>query len=641
MHVHGAAGSMAAVPDRRLLDPLRLGWIAAVGLHLALVLYAVPLGTVFGEGPFGGPDYQTHYQHTHTLSRVIAEFGHGWAYDPDLLAGHPTGLIFDVDNKLHFGLTRLLHALGLPLHAAFNLFTLLSGLLAPVSLWLAARLLGHAAPARLLAFGLGTLVWHFDPTTRFCWGGGMVSFATAAHVGAVVVALMHRLLRDGRAVYGLALVVLLPLVLRTHAWSFALLVVPLTGLYLHAWRRLLWRTHAFVWAAAGLGLAANLDWLLPALAHRELIVPTARLGQATPAYIFFDFVEVLVDPLNTGFVVQRTFLRALVLAGAGLALWGWRRERDERAGVGTLTLAWLVGLTYFGSLVPGLRETEPYRFAVPMTLWATVLACPWLCAAWLRLRELPRAARGVVTVLGVLLTVRMYQQVSPFLPMLTPGPTASGTAANMLPAARLQGVSEETRAVATWLEGQPRTGRVLVQTHALGEYLRWATDWPVLGGFPDRRMIFSDANLFYFKTEDERYEEGFEAYLNRYNVAYVVITYPYFASVERRTDLLAPAGIVGGTHRVYKVKKVPGYFLEGSGKVEAGLNRIAVREARPAPGTQQVTLRYHYMAELRCSPGCTVERAEVAGDTAGFVRVVGSPLPREFTVTLDYAAPPR
>jgi hypothetical protein len=34
-----------------------------------------------------------------------------------------------------------------------------------------------------------------------------------------------------------------------------------------------------------LGLLANLDWLAPALAHRELIVPTARLGQATPAYI--------------------------------------------------------------------------------------------------------------------------------------------------------------------------------------------------------------------------------------------------------------------------------------------------------------------------------------------------------------------
>lgn len=636
---------MAAVsaPDLRrwLASPLGRGWIALVLLYVLLTAYALPLATVFGELPFGGPDYQTHYQHTHTLTQVREQFGRAWAYDPDLLAGHPTGLIFDVDNKLHFGFVQLMRALGLPLAAGFNLFTLVSALLAPWSLWLTARLLGYAAPARVLAFGLGTLVWHFDPTTRFCWGGGMVSFATAAHLGVVSVALMHRLLQGERARFGVGLVVVLPLVLRAHAWSFALLVVPLTAQYVAAWRRVGWRTHALVWAAALLGLAANLDWLAPALRHAELIVPTARLGQATPAYIFYDFVEVLVDPLNTGFVVQRTFLRTLVLIAAGLGLWAWRRERDARAGVGLLTLAWLFGLTYFGALVPGVRETEPYRFAVPMTLWATVLACPWLCAAWLRLRELPAAARGVVTVMAVLLSVRLYQQVSPMLPMLTPGPLPGGASASLMPSARMQGVPEDSRAVADWLRDQPRTGRVLVQIHGVGEYLRWATDWPVIGGFPDRRMIFSDANLFYFKTEDERYGAGLAEYLKKYNVAYVVFTYPHVASVERRTDLLAPAGIVGGVHRVYKVKKVAGYFAEGSGEVEARLNEIVVRGAKPAPGTQQVTLRYHWMAELRCSPGCTVERAEVEGDRAGFVRVVGSPLPRDFKVTLDYDAPAR
>lgn len=621
--------------------PLRRAWFALVVLHLALVAYAIPLATVFGDGPFGGPDYQTHFQHTHTLSRVIAEFGRAWAYDPDLLAGHPTGLIFDVDNKLHFGFTRGLHALGVPLHVAFNLFTLLSGLLAPVSLWLAARLLGLAPPARAVAFGLGTLVWHFDPTTRFCWGGGMVSFATAAHVSAVAVGLMYRLMREGAARFGVALMVVLPLVLRTHAWSFAILAVPLTGLYLRGWRAAAVRTHMFVWTAAALGLAANLDWLAPALVHRELIVPTARLGQATPDYILYDFLELLVDPLNTGFVAQRTFLRALVVVGAALALWGWRRERDERTMVGLLTLGWLIGLTYFGALVPGLNSTEPYRFAVPMTLWATVMASPWLCAAWQRVRGLPQAARGVVAVLGALLVVRVYQQVAPFLPFMTPGPAPTGQTASLLPAARLQGVSEETQAVATWLAGQPRTGRVLVQTHTIGEYLRWATDWPVLGGFPDRRMIFSDANLFYFPLDDERYDRGFAEYLARYNVAYVVMTYPYVASIERRTDLLASAGIVAGTHRVYRVKQTSGWFLSGGGKVEASLNRVHVRDATPAPGSQSVTLRYHWMNELRCSPDCTVERAEVAGDSAGFIKIVGAPLPREFTVTLDYDAPAR
>ena len=70
----------------------------------------------------------------------------------------------------------------------------------------------------------------------------------------------------------------------------------------------------------------------------------------------------------------------------------------------------------------------------------------------------------------------------------------------------------------------------------------------------------------------------------------------------------------------------------------AGLNKIEVRDARPAAGTQAVVLRYHWMAELTCSPGCRVEREVVEGDSAGFVKIVGEPLPREFVVTLDYAA---
>ena len=71
--------------------------------------------------------------------------------------------------------------------------------------------------------------------------------------------------------------------------------------------------------------------------------------------------------------------------------------------------------------------------------------------------------------------------------------------------------------------------------------------------------------------------------------------------------------------------------------MQAGLNRIEVRQARPAAGSQALTLRFHYMDELRCSPGCRVERAEVEGDTAGFVRVVGEPtLPPEFVVELAY-----
>ncbi len=69
---------------------LRRAWLALIALHLGMLAYVLPIATLFGDSPFGGPDYQTHYQHTSTLLRVHAEFGRAWAYDPFLLAGHPT-----------------------------------------------------------------------------------------------------------------------------------------------------------------------------------------------------------------------------------------------------------------------------------------------------------------------------------------------------------------------------------------------------------------------------------------------------------------------------------------------------------------------------------------------------------------------
>jgi hypothetical protein len=76
------------------------------------------------------------------------------------------------------------------------------------------------------------------------------------------------------------------------------------------------RTHVFVWTAAALGLLANLDWLAPALAHRELIVPSAGWARRRPAYLIYDFLELLVDRSTPGSSSSGPLLRALVLAGA-------------------------------------------------------------------------------------------------------------------------------------------------------------------------------------------------------------------------------------------------------------------------------------------------------------------------------------
>jgi hypothetical protein len=632
-------------------DPPGTGRRLFVGaglLHVALVIYGMPPTVIFGGEPFGSPDYQTHFQHTHTLTRALAD-GRLWVYDPMLLAGYPAGLFFDVDNKAHFLFCQLLRQVGVPLPVAFNLFAVLSALLMPVSLWLAARVFGAGKRAQAWTFALGVLLWHFDSLVRFFWGGGMISFATATHLCVLVIALFWRLLR-GPALRGgtAALFVLLPLALLTHVWSFAILVAPLTGLYLASARRLPLREHLRVWALAATGLLVNLYWLWPALTHIDVLAPSHKLGQATPAYALYDLLELFVNPLTTGFVRQRTLVRCVAVLAAIAALLYWRRRGDPRLGYAAGTLAWLFGVTFFGALLPPTAATEPYRFAAPMACWAAVLAGGWL-AGNLNRRTwslVPVPLRGLAVGLLLLLLPRVYAQLSTFVPELDVAPIPVLKSAilqeQFFPSMRLKGTPDDFAEVAAWLKDQPDDGRVLVQYWALGEYLRWATDRPILGGFPDRRTIHEQSNLFHFQDGDPRFQDGLADYLATYNVAYVVMAVPYIAAIERRLDLFEPRGTLAERYRLYRVKAPSGYLASGHGRVRAELGRLSVSDARPAAGTQSLVLRFHWLRELTCSPGCRVEREPVATDEAGFIRVVGDPvLPPAFVVEQAPAPVPR
>ncbi|WAS96474.1 hypothetical protein [Nannocystis punicea] len=619
-------------------------FVGFAAVHAGLVLNSIPLRVVFGALPFGGPDYQTHFQHTHTLTRALAE-GRSWVYDPMMLAGYPAGLFFDVDNKAHFLWCTVLHQLGVPLATAFNLYTLASAIAMPISLWLAARLLGVPVRAQAWTFGLGVLLWHFESLIRFFWGGGMISFATASHLCVLVLALFWRQL-SGAPVRGgwAALLVLLPLALLTHVWSFAALAGPMIGLYLARARGLGLLGHARVWGLAAVTVVVNAYWLWPALTHMELMAPSHKLGQATPDFFLYDLLEVFVDPLTTGFVRQRTLVRTIAVLAAIGTLVAWRRTREPALRYALGTALWLFGLSYVGALLPLVPATEPYRFAAPMACWAAVLAGPWLADNLTRKTwsQVPASLRGLAIGLLVLLAPRVYAQLATFLPGVDVSPMGFLQSAvleeQFFPSMRLKPISGDFQEVAAWVAAQPDDGRVLVHYWALGEYLRWATDRPILGGFPDRRTIHEQANLFHWTDSDERYNEGLERYLQTFNVAYVLMSVPHIPAIERRLDLLEPRGIVGGRYRAYRVRKPTGYFVRGRGEVKAGLGRIAVSAASPAPGTQELVLRFHWLQELTCKSAvpnvdCRIEREPVEGDETGFLRVVGAPtLPAEFVL---------
>ncbi|MBW2734861.1 MAG: hypothetical protein JRH20_20955 [Deltaproteobacteria bacterium] len=636
----------------------RVVFAALLLAHLALVGYSVAPNAVFSGRPIAGFDYQTHYAQTQTLVQGLERFGKFWVYDPHVLAGAPVGLIFDLDNKSHFLFTYALTRLGVPQSVAFNLFGALTLLFAPLFMLFAARASKFSPPAQLFSLAIAMGVWHFDGTARFFWSGGMISFALVSSLAPLILVLFHRMVveREHRRLW--ALLFLLPFTLHTHVWTFAILVVPMAGLYLREAKTLDRGLQLRVWALVLFSLLANLHWLIPALAHINLLSPSATVGQLSPLHLFSEYLELPSDFTATGFFVPHTLFRSAAFLAAVLTLWRWRQQRDARTLTAALALLWLFFLTYFAGLLPGLKQTEPFRFGVTLALFASLWAGPWLAEAlsWQALRALSAPTRGVLLLLVLLVLPRMLQTALYFMPNLAPRGTVppimapppseknAPTPPITIPIShqltadiwRLKPVDDVTMALAGYVRlACVDEGRVLVQSWSMGEVLHWASGKPVIGGFPHRRLIHEDANVFRTPTDKRYWGRAFADYLVRYNVRYLVVSDP-LPALELRIDLLEHKTSIG-PHRVYRVRHLGNYFASGSGKVKATLNRIEVKDAKPARGTQGLVLRFHHMRTLTCKPNCSVERYDVPGDRAGFIAVRGQPrLPAEFVIENGY-----
>ena len=349
-----------------------------------------------------------------------------------------------------------------------------------------------------------------------------------------------------------------------------------------------------------------------------------------------------------------TTFRVVALAGLILTLWEWRRSKDGRLFFVTLCAGWLIFLSYVAGLVPGLQATEPYRFIAPTMMLAAALAGSWFSGLpeALQLRRQSTALKALLLVMLLLLLPRPLREMLYFIPELMPpvylGATSPGGENKPPPPAagapddqggpfRLTGVSRDFIQVAAYLKSHCKhEGRVLVVDWPLGEYLRWATDRPIIGGFPERRTTHQAANIFRRPADPRLKGRALPDYLVRYNIRYVIMTGPLKKQLEERRRLLTLQQIVG-TARVYRVNHLATYLARGSGTVTADLNRIEVTNARPAKGTQKVLLRFHHMKGLVCRPSCTLSGTPLPHSPVSFITVSGRPrLPERFVVELRY-----
>jgi predicted acyltransferase len=78
---------------------LKIGYALVLAGYALALLYFLPPRVLLSRQPVSGQELDTHVVQTFRVVEALERHGKSWAYDPQLLAGCPQGVIFDADNK--------------------------------------------------------------------------------------------------------------------------------------------------------------------------------------------------------------------------------------------------------------------------------------------------------------------------------------------------------------------------------------------------------------------------------------------------------------------------------------------------------------------------------------------------------------
>ena len=592
---------------------MRNAWIPAVALQVVLSWLYVDIPRVLANPPLADTDFATHWAETWSMAHFL-DRGRLWGYDPYFMAGYPGNALFDIDNKLVALASWLLSRIGLSLELSYTLVVAALMLVAPLTIYPAARWLGLAPGSALIAQLVGLALWYTDPALRWSWEGSTLAFAAATTIGLLVLAAGSRLMQPGVRPGGGPLVVWLvvgPLLFWLHAFSFFLLLVPLSTLAFVSWSSASRAQRLLLVAWPPLVVSVNLPWLIPFVRFLPYRAASDHFLQGGMPTLLHNLIGRGSDESSAS--VEYLALRWLTLVGGllGLALLA-RRQRywaPVLAGVVTALL-----LAYGGRYLPGGGDLQPYRYMFQAALWAT-LGVPAALALQRRVLlahgPVPRIVAGAVAVPVVLWLASGLWVARPEL--------LGGDARAW------HGPSNATWALCDFLRTEHDGGRVLTDDWRVGALLPACSGVEVIGGSHLYMAIeHGYANTTPWSFPGGSYQEQPSAQLERelaaYNVRWFVAYsgYPdhWYTLRDRLRDEpeLADPVATFGTYALYRHAARPLPY-----RVSATFDRL---ELGDLPAGEPITLPYHWLDGLTSpTTGVTLAPTQLYNDPVPFIQI--------------------
>ncbi len=605
---------------------------------LLFIAYLIGVGCLFPIGaltdgrPFIGNDFpKSFYFLDRTLDsfRTTRDFH---AYDPNFYAG------YEVQPNFHTTFFYFLAARAFPFvqpATIIKLYVLALLILAPILLLMAGRWWGLQDLERGIFCFLALLFFYFGPLYKMMWTG------VAAWVGCLILgfAACTRLSRTDQPIKlrGLfAFGILEALALLQHPLS-PLVLLPQAVLIIGRKRGDIWRpilAPIFGGSLAALALSWRYIYLTSPLSFlAERLSPADTMNRL----IIHDSKWLLIsfDTLARPEVAIPSIL-VLLLSGAGI--WLQRKTRDGRP----IQLG-IILLLYLG-LFAAAMDNGPlvflwgFRFVVLFLLWALLP----ISSAWgLAIRSLSALVNKRKYLTN---SIKIFSVAFPAA-LLIVWTTGVGTDMKKEIIPFTTRPLEQHASIIEWINGHTTMNhRVLfedyAETSAPFDY-RYAllaqmeTGREFIGGpaadgniricysgFHDGLLL--DRPILGYSERDVR------DVLARLNIGWVLCwTDESKQAFQDMGALVEPMAEIGA-FRAYRVIEPGSYFLAGSGRIQASLNRIEVHDATADQGS--ITLSYHYFERLDLEGKGTIEPVYFGDDPYPFIRV-RNPGP---TVTIVY-----
>lgn len=600
--------------------------------YLTGIVYLFPLGMLIDDRPFIGNDFpKSFYFLDKTLNsfRATRDFH---AYDPNFYAG------YELQPNFHTTFFYFLAARAFPFVQPANIikwYTLALLLLAPILFITSGRWWGLLGLERGLFCFLTLFFFYLGPLYKMMWTG------VAAWVGSLVLgfAACTRLAgadQPGKIPGLLAFGILETLALLLHPLS-PLILLPQAVLIIGRNRGDIWRpilAPVFGGCLAALALSWRYIYItMPVSFLSERLSPADTMNR-----LIVHNQKFLLTSFDTLARPEVAIPSILILLLTGAGIWIQRKTRPSRS----IHLV-VILLIYLGLFVAAM-ENGPlvflwgFRFVGLFLLWALLpisSAWGWAVRSLSGLVNKRKHAAYSIQILAVAIPAAL----------LVAWTTGVGTDRKMNITPFSTRPIEQQASLIEWIQANTNPEhRVLfedcAETDAPFDY-RYAllaqmeTGREFIGGPAadgNIRICYSGFNDgLLLNRPILGYSEGdVQDVLARLNIGWVLCwTDEAKQAFQNMGTLVEPMAEIG-EFRAYRVIEPGSYFLAGSGRIRASLNRIEVYGVVAEQGS--IILSYHYCKRLVLEGQGTIEPVYLGDDPYPFIRVL-NPGP---TVTLVY-----